>query len=386
VCRPERAGLAVADILRDHAGRLALRDVEHHALLHILACRTQRLGGHLDVCDKCGARRFVYHSCRDRHCPRCGGLDQALWADAQGRHLLPVTYFHLVFTVPQSLRPFFRSPARKQTLALLFAAVAETILDLSLSCGFAPGILAVLHTWSQRLEFHPHIHCLVTGGGLDDDGDWVRRMRYLLPLKRMRPVFAGKLLGKLEESHKAKLSGVAHDSGFALLRDASRRTWNIFVKQTLAGPEQAVRYFARYTKRIAISESRLLSYDGHTVVFRARDRKQRGRSRPYPLDGPTFARRFLQHVLPPRFVRIRRYGLLANRASRNALAHSRAALAAPPPPPLHKESRRDACLRILSFDPAACSVCGQGRMFTVARWGPLERPPPITTVIWPRDP
>jgi hypothetical protein len=371
----ERAAVSVADVLRDHVPALCLDQDQAKAAAHILACRTGRLGGHLAVCDRCGHTHFAYHSCRDRHCPRCGRLDQALWAEAQLPQLLPLGYFHLVFTVPASLRPFFARQGRAWALDALFAAVSETILQTAARRGLRAGVLALLHTWTQKLTSHPHLHCLVTGGGLGQNG-FVHRRRYLLPLKVLRPVFKAKLLGRLQALSSQRRLDVGKHSAHQLLRDASRRQWNIDIRRPLAGAEQVVRYFARYTRRIAISDRRLLSYDGRTVVFRWRDRAHGNRQKLAQLDAPTFARRFLQHVLPPRFVRIRRYGLLSNRVRAELLARCRTLLGAEPPPSSTPsgESRARASLRIFGVDPEQCPKCHRGRLVVRAQW-PATRLP-----------
>ena len=334
---------------------------------HILACRTGRLGGHIAVCDKCGQTHFAYHSCRDRHCPQCGNLDQALWAEAQLEHLLPISYFHLVFTVPASLRPFFAGQARALALNALFAAASETILDAAKTRGLRPGILAVLHTWTQQLEFHPHIHCLVTGGGLGSEG-FVHCRRYLIPLEILRPLFKGKLLGTLQRQLRDGEVDVGRHCGHELLRDASRRTWNIDVRRPLGGPQQVVRYFARYTHRIAISNRRIVSYDGHQVVFTWRDRAHGNQQKTATLDGATFTRRFLQHTLPSGFVRIRRYGLLSNRIRAQLLVRCRELLDSEPPDVILDDSRAAASRRIFGRDPELCPCCHEGRLIILAQW------------------
>jgi len=278
-----RAALAVADVLRDHVAKLRLTPEQAKATAHILACRTGRLGGHRALCDRCGYVHFAYHSCRDRHCPRCGSLDQALWAEAQIRHLLPINYFHLVFTIPASLRPFFNRAGRKLALDALFAAVSETILEVAARRGLRLGILVVLHTWTQQLGEHPHLHCLVTGGGLRQDG-FLHKSRFLFSYKVLRYVFKIKLLQRLRRLVKQGKLSVGRHSAYELLRDADSRTWNVDVRRPLAGPEQVVRYFARYTRRIAISDRRLLSYDGNKVTFRYRDRSDNNRAKPKTLD------------------------------------------------------------------------------------------------------
>lgn len=367
--------LSIADILRDQVGVLRLNHEQGKAVAHILACRTGRLGGHVAFCNRCGARHFAYHSCRDRHCPRCGGLDQRLWAEAQLQHLLPVSYFHVVFTLPASLRPFCARAGREKALDALFAAVSESILETAATRGLRPGVLAVLHTWNQRQGHHPHLHCLVTGGGLGTHG-FVHRRRYLVPLKVLRPVFRGKLLQKLQVLLREGRVDVERHSGHELLRDASRRNWNIDIRRPLGGPEQVVNYFARYVRKIAISDQRLVSYDGNTVAFRYRDRADANRTKTARLDAPTFCRRFLQHVLPPRFVRIRRYGLLSNRVRKPLLERCRELLSTQPPlllaPP--GESRSAAMRRLFGFDPDLCPNCKRGTLIVRAQWRATSMP------------
>ena len=385
-CR-ERA-LSVAEILRDHVGRLHLDHEQGKAVAHILACRTGRLGGHLALCDRCGAQHYAYHSCRDRHCPRCGGLDQRLWAEAQLPHLLPVSYFHVVFTVPVSLRRFFLGTHRRHALDALFAAVSESILETAARRGLVPGILAVLHTWNQQLGDHPHLHCLVTGGGLGPQG-FVHRRRYLLPLGILQTLFKGKLLFKLQALLREGRTSVPKDSGYERLRDASRRTWNINIRRPFGGPEQVVGYFARYVRKIAISDHRLVGYDGQTVFFRYRDRRNANRVKTGKLDALTFCRSFLQHVLPAGFVRIRRYGLLSNRVRKPLLEHCRELLGAHPPlllaPP--GESRVEALRRIFGFEPELCPSCKLGRLIVRAEWRATRLPlDDILATLAPRAP
>lgn len=371
----------MADVLRDPVSALRLSDAERRAVAHILACRTGQLGGHLAVCDHCGASHFAYHSCRDRHCPHCGSLDQALWAEAQLPHLLPVSYFHLVFTVPASLRPFFAAGGRAQALDALFDSVSETLLEVGeRRLGVRLGLLTVLHTWTQRLEFYPHIHCLGTGGGLGADR-WVHRRRYLLPVKVLRGVFRGKLLDKLGALLKARTVTVARSSGHDLLRGASRRTWNVYAKPPLDSPQQVIAYFARYTRRIAVSQTRLVCYHGEHVTFRGRDRAHGNRVRLCTLDDPAFCRRFLRHVLLPRFVRIRRYGLLSNRGRGRLLDRCRTLFDASATAPTARapEARTAACLRLFGVDPSVCPTCHKGHLVARVEWGPTRRP--ITAVL-----
>lgn len=380
--------LSIAEILRDHVGDLRLDHEQGKAVAHILACRTGRLGGHVAFCDRCGARHYAYHSCRDRHCPRCGGLDQRLWAEAQLPHLLPVSYFHVVFTLPVSLRRFFVGKQRRSALDALFAAVSESILETAATRGLVPGVLAVLHTWNQQLGDHPHLHCLVTGGGLGPKG-FVHRRRYLVRLDILQTVFKGKLLFKLQALLREGHTSVPKDSGHESLRDASRRTWNIDIRRPFGGPEQVVSYFARYVRKIAISDHRLVGYDGQIVRFRYRDRRDANRVKTGKLDGLTFCRSFLQHVLPAGFVRIRRYGLLSNRVRKPLLGRCRNLLGADPPLPLAPpgESRVQALRRIFGFEPDLCPACKLGRLIVRAEWRPSRLPlEAILDTLAPRAP
>lgn len=382
----QRAALGVADVLRDHVASLRLSPEQGKAAAHILACRTGRLGGHAFVCDRCGEKHFAYNSCRDRHCPRCGGLDQAIWAEAQQQHLLPLSYFHLVFTVPASLRPFFLGKGRVHAFEALFAAASETILDVAARKGLLLGVLAVLHTWNQRLDNHPHIHCLVPGGGFGRDG-FVVMTRFLFSYKRLRYVFKVKLLQKLRVLLKEGVLSVSRASAYQLLEAANLRDWNMKVKRALAGPDAVIKYFARYTKRIGLSDSRVIEYDGNNVTYAYRDRQDGNRVKPAVLEAPTFCQRFLSHVLPPGFVRIRRYGFWSNRARKPRIATARLALNADAPPPLLSESRSAACVRIFGKDPARCTKCGEGQLILVGRWPPTKVPmDTVLANLFPRAP
>jgi hypothetical protein len=289
-----------------------------------------------------------------------------------------VSYFHVVFTVPARIRPFFaRHPdqsRRRLALSALFSAVAETLLETAQTQGIQIGVLAVLHTWTQRLTSHPHIHCLVPGGGLTPQG-FVQRRKFLISLKILKPVFRGKLLNKLEELIRENRACVGKASGHEMLRDAARQNWNIDIRRPFAGPAQVVQYFARYTRRIAISDHRLVAYDGDNVTFRCRDPKRRKGHVLVTLDAVSFVKRFLQHVLPNRFVRIRRYGILSNRVREKALADCRVSLNADPPqlPAPPDETRAAACVRIFNSDIERCPACGEGTLVVRLEWGPRVR-------------
>jgi hypothetical protein len=351
----------IADVLRDHAQRLRLSGPQHRAVRDIVACRTKRLGGHLEVCSTCGFSRGSYNSCRNRHCPKCQILKQALWAEAQEALLLPTPYFQIVFTIPRELHAFFRR-APELCLTLLFEAVSETLTEVARTRLKATiGFTAVLHTWNQQLGFHPHLHCVVPAGGLSLDGSrWIPTSnRFFLPVKALRRLFRGKLLSKIERALRKGdiLTDLAKD--LALLRRTPKK-WNVYAKPPLAGPGHVVRYLSRYVHRIAIANSRITNYDGDSVTFRYKDRAHGNVTTHRTLSGPDFARLFLQHVLPPRFVRIRHYGILAAR-SRHHLARCRALLGAQPAAPREKDpSWLVAFERLFGSNPLRCPACKTG--------------------------
>ena len=304
----------IADVLRDHAHGLRLSGPQARAVRDIVACRTDRLGGHLEVCPTCGFSRGSYNSCRNRHCPKCQILKQALWAEAQEALLLPTPYFQIVFTIPTQLHAFFRR-APEVCLTLLFEAVSETLTAVAQTKLKATiGFTAVLHTWNQQLGFHPHLHCVVPAGGLSLDGSrWIQTSRrFFLPVKALRKLFRAKLLSKIEHALRRGeiLTDLAKD--LALLR-RTPKTWNVYAKRPLAGPAHVVRYLSRYVHRIAIANSRITDYNGESVTFRYKDRADGNVTKHRTVSGLHFARLFLQHVLPPRFVRILHYGILAPR-------------------------------------------------------------------------
>ena len=364
----------VADVLRDHAYGLRLTGPQARAVRDIVACRTERLGGHLEVCPDCGFSRGSYNSCRNRHCPKCQILKQELWAEAQEALLLPTAYFQIVFTIPKQLHPFFRR-APKVCLTLLFDAVSETLIEVARTKLKATiGFTAVLHTWNQQLGFHPHLHCVVPAGGLSLDGSrWIpTSRRFFLPVKSLRKLFRGKLLSKIE---RALRSGEIHGDlvkGLALLRRTPKR-WNVYVKRPLRGPGHVVRYLSRYVHRIAIANSRITDYDGESVTFRYKDRADANATKARTVSGREFSQLFLQHVLPPRFVRIRHYGILAARR-REDLARCREILDAQPLAPPQKDTNWVAAFeRLFGSNPLRCPACKSGVLVATRVLPPLRR-------------
>jgi hypothetical protein len=296
----------------------------------IEVCRTAVLGGHVDECDQCGARTIRYNSCRNRHCPKCQSLDKERWLEQRRNELLPVPYFHVVFTVPHALNPLaLVNP--KWFYNLLFASASQALLEIAADpkrLGARIGVLAVLHTWSQTLELHPHLHCIVPGGGLSLDGErWVatRRANYLLPVQVLAALFRGKFLAGVKAARQADqliLPESLQDRGSFenLLDQIYAKTWVVYSKPPFGSPEQVLAYLARYTHRVAISNPRLIRLADGRVSFAYKDYSQGGRAREMTLPVEEFIRRFLLHVLPESFVRIRYFGLLSNRHRKGNLA------------------------------------------------------------------
>ena len=364
----------VAEILRSYAPALDYLGADgRRAVRDITSCRTAALGGHLHKCDECGHEVPLYNSCRNRHCPKCQSLEQARWVEQQVRDLLPVHYFHVVFTVPACLQPLFVRD-RRQSYALLFAAVWETLGEVCRRrLGATPGMIAVLHTWSQTLVFHPHVHCIVTGGGIDSSGErWISsRPDYFVPVRVLSRVFRAKLLqafeGSMGSTHRAR--------GTAILRRAVSQPWVVYSKPPMAGPQQVLRYLGRYTHRIAIGNERIVSMDEGQVSFRYRDRRHANRACLLTVTGSEFVRRFLLHVLPKRFVRLRHYGLFANAHRSARIAEARLTLGAPvaaQPLKAPAESWQDLYRRITGRDPDRCPACARGTLRIVAIFAPTR--------------
>jgi hypothetical protein len=357
--------------------RHALSPEQRKVLRDITACRTAALGGHLDVCDACGYQQPSYNSCRNRHCPKCQSLAQAKWIAERKERLLPTKYFHVVFTLPAELRPVALAH-RERIFNLLFEAASATLLAFGRGdhLGAQLGITAVLHTWTRALVFHPHVHCIVTGGGLTEDGlSWIAASdKYLFPVKALSKVFRGKFLDALALAQTRGELDVGGDEGLAQLREhAYRKAWVVYAKAPFGGPKHLVDYLGRYTHRVGISNHRLLSLTEQGVHFATKQGKTA------TLTPDEFLRRFVQHVLPPGFVKIRHYGLFAAGNVSTRLAQARQLLeadrpevpSAPAPscaPPAACDLR-DRMLALTGLDIARCPRC-QGPLRRVA----LPRP------------
>jgi len=341
---PSPPRLEVADILRAHGdayrARHPVSPEQATVLRRLTVCRTAALGGHVDTCDACGTVQISYNSCRDRHCPKCQTTRQVQWVESRLTRLLPTPYFHVVFTLPEQLQPLGLKN-RRVLYGLLFRAASQTLLQLAADprrLGAQIGFTAVLHTWGQNLLFHPHLHCVVTGGGLSPDGQrWVAgRDDYFLPVRVLGQLFRGKFLAGLTAAYQAgklTLSGsvapLQDPRQFRrLLGTLYRQRWVVYAKPPFGGARQVYRYLGRYTHRVAISNRRLLALDEGRVTFRCKDYADGGRDKQMTLDAEEFIRRFLLHVLPKGFVRIRHYGLLAGRNVDTKLADCRRLLGA----------------------------------------------------------
>jgi hypothetical protein len=346
-----RPPFEVADIVRRHGDRFlethrAWLTSQHRRVLRALVqCRTAALGGHRDRCEQCAQPALSYNSCRDRHCPKCLTSARDQWVAAREEELLPVGYVHIVFTMPAVLARLALMNKRV-VYDLLFRASAATLLQVAANpkrLGAVIGGLMVLHTWGQRLQHHPHIHCVVPAGGLSADGaHWVpARPTFFLPIKVLRHVFRGKLVAGLRVAfHQGRLSfpgalqPLATEPAFrAFLRSLYRQSWVVYAKPPFGSPAYVLHYLARYTHRVAISNHRLVAVADDTVSFRWKDYRHGSQVRTLTLDSDEFLRRFLLHVLPKRFVRIRYFGFLAPRCRTHELAQCRQALAGSPMPP-----------------------------------------------------
>ncbi len=397
LCHPlgsERPKLEVADIFRAHGQTYrashALTPDQARVMRAIETCRTASLGGHVDVCDQCHFRRNAYNSCRNRHCPKCQNLAQANWLDRQMARIPKTNYFHVVFTLPGELRGLGLHN-RKRLFDLLFEAASGTLIELGHDekhLGALLGFTAVLHTWTRDLSFHPHLHCIVTGGGLrlalgQTDADWVSRPggRYLFPVKVMSRLFRGKFMAALVQARDngeivfgGRSTALAEDDVWAAFKDKLyRKEWVVYAKRPFGGAEGVYKYLGRYTHRVGISNYRLQAIDESGVRFSTKDGKS------VTLKCEEFIRRFLLHVLPKGFVKIRHYGLLAppNLGTKLVLAHKALDKYAIVSPPTAGEASgveewRITVLKLTGVDLTRCPQCQTGTMIPE----PLSRPPP----------
>jgi hypothetical protein len=346
------------------------------AMRAIELCRTAELGGHVEECDTCGSIRISYNSCRNRHCPKCQFLNKERWIEARAEDLLPIEYFHVVFTITDELNPL---ALRNQRVLynILFRSVSETLTELSRDpehLGAELGFISILHTWGQNLMDHPHIHCIVTGGGLSEDGKrWVScRDGFFLPVKVLSRLFRGKFLDYLKKSYESgklefhgEISELEDPEQFAIfLRGLYEKEWVVYCKRPFKGIEMVLEYLGRYTHKVAISNHRIIGIEDKKVLFSWRDYADGNRDKIMRVDVFEFIRRYLLHILPERFVKIRYYGLLGNRNRRQKIGQCRSLLGVSNE--IKKENGNERweefLMRVCGIDIMRCPFCKKGRM------------------------
>jgi hypothetical protein len=345
-----------------------LRAIQH--------CRTSVLGGHKDRCDECGHIRISYNSCRNRHCPKCQNTHREAWIEKRKQDLLPVPYFHVVFTVPDKLNGLFLYDP-PQMYNLLLRTVWETMVQFSWTNLHAEtGMIAILHTWGQNLSLHPHLHCIVPGGGIDVKGKWkqVRISKtgkaFLFRVENLSAVFRGKFIRELQKLHHQEKP---------FIRDLYKTDWVVFAKEPFGGPQQVVEYLGRYTHKTAISNHRIHSIDETGVRFKYRDYRD-NKQKQMQLSGTEFLRRFCMHILPKGFVRIRHFGLLAakNRPRLKQLQIAHGITIAENNG--EKKDWKKLCREHLGYDPDLCPHCKKGKMVTIERFYQVRGPPSLFDV------
>ncbi len=390
-----RPALELADIVRRHGAAfhqkhpLALEQLR--PLRAIELCRTAGLGGHVEQCSQCKHTRIAYNSCRNRHCPKCQSLDRARWLEKRTAELLPVEYFHVVFTLPEALAGIALQN-KAAVYGILFRAAAETLLTIARDpqhLGAEIGFFAILHTWGQNLLHHPHLHCVVPGGGISPDGEWVPcRPGFFLPVRVLSRLFRRLFLEMLARAFQRRRLNFygdwerlnQPDAFSSYIQPLKNIEWVVYAKPPFGGPRQVLDYLGRYTHRVAISNDRLVSQDDTSVSFRWKDYRHNDRQRVMKLAAGEFLRRFLLHTLPLGFQRIRHYGLFANRHRRPALQHCRLLLATPVADLLPRPAVdfRDLYQTLTQVSLRHCPCCRTGLMHVIEvlppRW---FRPMPL---------
>ena len=369
----DRPRLELADVVRVCGAALPARHPltteQRRALRDVERCRTATLGGHVERCGGCAYTRIAYNSCRNRHCPKCCATQQAAWLSREAENLLPVEYHHVVFTLPAEVNPIgLQNPAT--VYDALMSAAAQTIHEVAADpkhLGAEVGLLLVLHTWGQTLSYHPHVHGIATGGGLTPEGRWAScRPGFFLPVRVLSRVFRRTFLGRMREAlASGKLAGFSNAAGFAgWVSGLEAKEWVVYSKPPFGGPAQVLKYLARYTHRVAIGNSRLVALEAGRVTFTYKDYADAARTTAMTLDGVEFLRRWVRHVLPRGFVKVRHYGLLANRHRAAKLAVCRVLLVSSRVVPV-------ACVGEPAVRADPCPVCGAERWWIGERFGPV---------------
>jgi predicted Zn-ribbon and HTH transcriptional regulator len=370
--RPE-----LADIFRHYGERYrkthCLPAAHRKVMRAVEVCRTAELGGHLKQCDTCGFEHPSYNSCRNRHCPKCQSLAKAQWLQKQSAELLPVGYFHLVFTLPHLLNGLILAH-KKILLSLLFKAVSETLLEFGRTrFGGTVGIIAVLHTWDQILNDHFHLHCLIPSGALSlDQSRWIAaRPNFLFPVKALSVVFRGKFLDLLTQA--GENGRIEIETPSERLKALRKKNWIVYAKKPFGSPHTVLDYLGRYTHRVALSNDRILKVENGEVTLSYRDRRDKDRKTSITLDAQEFIRRFLLHVLPEGFMRIRHFGFLANRTKKHSKC--RKLLGLNPIPEIPKRSAQDLLRELTGIDLSRCPSCKLGTMIVVGELPPRANSP-----------
>lgn len=380
----KRHGIEVADILREHISDYQARykmPPEHYKVVYdILNCRTSYLGGHIEECDNCCGRRNAYNSCRNRHCPKCQTITKEQWLEARKAELLPVVYFHSVFTLPHALNPVILRN-KKVMLTYLFKAVSKTLIEFGSNpengLGGKLGIIAILHTWDQLLNDHFHLHCLIPGGALSDNRDkWIDcKSSYLFPDRALSAVFRGKFMDYLKNAYEngelifpGTIVSVGTPDGFKqLISKCYDHDWVVNTKPPIKQPEYVLEYLGRYTHRVAISNNRIVSLENGRVTFSYKNRDT-NETEQTTIGAVEFIRRFLLHVLPRGFMRIRHFGLFANRYKKENVGFCRKHLGLSSDlPEIVKKSVEEMMLKLTGKNMMQCPFCGKGTMRVVEK-------------------
>jgi hypothetical protein len=375
----------LADVINRFSSRLTsqtnLTALQQKVLGKIAQCRTAALGGHEEVCENCGTVRYSYNSCGDRHCPKCQAAKQAFWIDDLMQNTLPIKHYHIVFTLPHQLNAVCLHNQRMY-YDLLFAAVWNTLRSFGYShFGVESGAVAVLHTWGQNLSLHPHIHCIVPAAGYTLDGQWKNigaSGNYLYPVHQLSAAFKGKFLDSLKRALRKRneLSLFADK-----VQQAYKTPWVVHCEPSLAGAEHVVKYLGQYTHRVAITNQRILNITDEKVTFTAKDYRDRAVKKPIVMDGVEFLRRFTMHILPGRFVKIRRFGIYNHTFIRNHklqfVPQEKPCIAAIIKKQKGPETNLERFKRLTGVDPCLCPRCKTGRMVIVRELPRIRSPSPF---------
>ena len=381
IIKPEKKTPEIADILYhhmdDYKAEYPLWPEHRKIVSDLLNCRTAHLGGHIERCDTCGAVRITYHSCRNRHCPKCQHMPRERWLEKRKDEILPVSYFHVVFTLPHELNTIILNNKRVM-LNILFKAASQTLLTFGENeLGGRLGFIATLHTWDQKLKAHFHLHCLIAGGAVSKDGAcWTScKGNYLFNKKALSMVFRGKFMHYMSHARqceKLKLTGNEYKK---LKNKLYAKKWIVDVRDPVKNPEHVLEYLARYTHRVAIANSRIKKLEDGMVSFTAKNRKK-NKTEPVTITAVEFIRRFLLHSLPKGFVRIRHYGFLANRNRSANLNTIRHLMGLSPPPTKEMTSLEEMMQKLTGIDITICPCCSNGKMQFFAQIPKYRARPP----------